>query len=84
MRKILFVVAVGILAFGVAGCNEDKKVNTVEFYQKDDSARAAVIKKCESANKLSASEMADCENAKRAEYLIGESKPIDLSGVSKK
>lgn len=79
MKKVMSSVAIGALLLSLAGCG-DEKVNTVEFYEKNDSAREATIKKCENANKLSAKEAADCQNAKRAQQLVGESMPMGLSG----
>lgn len=83
MKKSKSFIIAAMMILGITGCG-DEKVNTVEFYEKNNAAREATIKKCENADKLSAKESAECNNAKRAQRLIGESQPIDLSGVSKK
>lgn len=76
MKKIIAVSIIG--AFFLAGCGKEE-IYTVDYYEKNDDARAAKIAKCEKASKMNAEEMANCHNAKRAQYLIDESKPIGLS-----
>ncbi|WP_172199773.1 EexN family lipoprotein [Campylobacter sp. RM16188] len=82
MKKSMCFIVVAMMILGIAGCG-DEKVNTVEFYEKNDAAREATIKKCESADKLSAKESAECNNAKRAQQLIGESKAVNFSDLVK-
>lgn len=78
MKKIIAVSIIG--AFFLAGCGKEE-IYTLDYYEKNDDARAAKIAKCEKTAKMNAEEMANCHNAKRAQELINASQPIDLSDI---
>lgn len=82
MPRLATLATLSLVSLFVVGCGEEK-ISTVEYYQNNPDKRSAKIEQCLNAKKLSDSELKDCDNAKRADYLHKESQPIDFSSLMK-
>ncbi|CZE47911.1 EexN family lipoprotein [Campylobacter geochelonis] len=64
MKKVLSAFGVAFALFLFTGCNEEKKVKTVEFFEANPEELKQTLEKCSKDKTRSATEEAECANAK--------------------
>lgn len=70
MKKTMLSAIVVALGLGFVGCGEEEKAYTEEYYKNNKEALEKQLEKCKTAEKLSTTEMTNCENAKSADTNI--------------
>lgn len=64
MKKVLSAFSVAFAFFFFTGCNEEKEVKTVEFFEANPEELKQTLEKCSKDKTRNAREEAECTNAK--------------------
>lgn len=75
MKKTILTAMVVALGLGFAGCKEEEVYYTEGYYKKNPEERAKQVKFCESADKLTAVQMANCQTAGDVDIRFKQTRP---------